>query len=280
MATSADRWTATDGEARISLPDPSRPKGVTGASLSCAGQSWSLALHLAPDTLQLAGPVAATLAVGSRTFDVDGAAEPGKVVLRIEGEAMVLLKTGTLMQAAVGPDARISAAFPLRGSKVAIEAAAPFCSRREIPGADLIGLTPDSSHVAEAAELRKDEIELFRKATTAEPVVSAAKSVLPDGRSLLFVELCGSAWYYGASGCNMSIFARASDAVAWSQVYETEGADLYLDVRRPVDGWPSLIAVSRAAGDEALWAWGGDGYAVVENDSVASVPVGDAAGGR
>lgn len=274
LALAADRWEPVAGEAAIALPDPLQAKGIAGASLRCAEQKWSLALTLAPDAAARPGEMAAKLFVGAQLFEANAQAENGGLSVPVAGLAIAPIKAGTRAKITIeGTEPALEAVFPLRGSKVAIEAAEPFCSKRDMSGYERIGLTPYSSYLLEAKELRKDEIGLFRQATSSEPIVSAAKSVMPDGRSLLFVELCGSSWYYGASGCNAAAFARLSDATEWTQVYDTEGAELYLDTNTLVDGWPNLIALpKKGGGDEVLWAWGGDGYAVSEGGAVASGP--------
>lgn len=279
LALAADRWEPVAGEAAITLPDPLQANGIAGASLRCAEQKWSLALTLAPDATARPGELAAKLFVGGQVFEAVTKTENGGLSVPVAGLALAPMKTGTRAKITIeGTEPALEAVFPLRGSKVAIEAAEPFCSKRDMSGYERIGLTPYSSYLLEAKELRKDEIKLFRTATTAEPVVSAAKSVLPDGRSLLFVELCGSTWYYGASGCNAAVFARLSDTAEWKQVFDAEGADLYLDTSALVDGWPNLIALpKKGGGDEVLWAWGGDGYAVAEGNAVATGPEGASA---
>ena len=273
-ALAADRWEPVDGEATITLADPLQAKGIAGASLACAEQKWSLRLALAPDTSVPSGEVAAKLAVGAQVFETRATVENATISVPVAGLAIAPMKTGTRAKITIeGAAPVLEAIFPLRGSKVAIETAEPLCSKRDMSEYERIGLTPYSSYLLEAKELRKDEIQLFRQATTAEPVVSAAKSVLPDGRSLLFVELCGSSWYYGASSCNVAAYARLSDTAEWTQVYDAEGADLYLDNRTLVDGWPNLIALpKKGGGDEVLWAWDGEAFAVSDDAAVATGP--------
>lgn len=282
LAPAADRWEPVAGEAVITLPDPLQAKGIAGATLRCAEQKWSLSLTFAPDAAAPPGEMAAKLFVGAQVFEAVTKAESGGLSVPVTSLAIAPMKTGTRAKVTIeGAEPPLEAVFPLRGSKVAIEAAEPFCSKRDMSGYERIGLTPYSSYLLEAKELRKDEIKLFRKATSSEPVVSAAKSVMQDGRSLLFVELCGSSWYYGASGCNAAVFARLSDTAEWKQVYDTEGADLYLDTSALVDGWPNLIALpKKGGGDEVLWGWSGDGYAVTEGNAVATGPEGPAAQGQ
>ena len=269
-AQAADRWTAEGGVASVALPDPKPASGIAGATLACAEQKWSLSVSLSPDTASLAGPVQATLMVGAQPFGIEAVAQSGRVVLPLPSLAISPLKAGTAARIAVGND--IAATFSLRGSRLAIEAAEPFCTKRDMSDYETVALTPYSSYVLEAKELRRSEIETFRQATASEPVVSATKSVMPDGRSLLFVQLCGSSWYYGASGCNTAIFARLADADEWKQVYDAEGSDLYLDAKTAVGGWPTLIALPRrGAGDEVRWAWTGDAYRLAEDDTVAGI---------
>jgi hypothetical protein len=278
-ALAADRWEPVAGEAAITLPDPLQAKGIAGASLACAEQKWTLSLTPAPDATVRPGEMAARLFVGAQMFEVAAMAADGKLFVPVVSLAIAPMKAGTRAKITIGDaEPALEATFPLRGSKVAIETAEPFCSKRDMSGYERIGLTPYSSYLLEAKELRKDEIRLFRQATSSEPVVSATKSVMQDGRSLLFVELCGSTWYYGASGCNAAVFARLSDAAEWKQVYDAEGADFYLDTGALVDGWPNLITLpKKGGGDEVLWAWSDDGYAVTEGGAMASGPEGASA---
>ena len=172
-------------------------------------------------------------------------------------------------------EAPLQAAFSLRGSKLAIEAAEPLCSKRDMSDYEAVALSPYSSYALEGRDLRKEEIALFRTATTAEPAVAAARSTDADGRSLTFVELCGSSWYYGASGCNVAIFARTGESAPWTLVYDAEGADLYLDRSALVDGWPGIIALPRkGGGDEMRWTWGGSRYVVADGEAIAEGPHG------
>ena len=272
FATAADRWQPVESEATVTLPDPAPSRGIASAQLACAEQHWSLALKLSPETKLAVGPLSARLAVGAQHFEAEAKAEAGTVTFPVPSLAIGPLKVATRALVTIDDKAEgLETAFSLRGSRVAIEAAAPFCSKRDMSDYETVALTPYSSYLIEARELRKDEIDLFRQATTAEPVVSATKAVMADGRSLLFVELCGSSWYYGASGCNVAAFARLGNAVDWKKVYDAEGADLYLDRQAMADGWPTVISLpKKGGGDLVRWTWDGDGYALSDDAAVAT----------
>lgn len=270
----ADNWTPVTGEAAIDLPAPKQTNGIAAAALRCAEQRWSLDLTLEPGREAPVQMPSAVLAVGEQRFDAVGKAATGGISLPLARLAIGPLKSGVQLKVDFpGADPALSATFSLRGSKAAIEAAEPLCSKRDMTGYDHIALSPYSSYLLEAAELRKNEIKVFKQATASTPVLTAGMSTLDHDRQLLFVETCGSSWYYGASGCNLAGFARTSPGSEWKLVYDAEGADLYQDNGTATDGWPNLIALpKKGGGDEIVWAWNGSAYAVAPPDLVGSVP--------
>lgn len=269
----ADNWKPIAGEAAIDLPAPKQTNGIAGAVLRCAEQRWSLDLTLEPGREAPSATPGASLAVAERTFDIIGKAAPAGISLPLARPTIVPLKSGIQLKVDFsGADPALGAAFSLRGSKVAIEAAEPLCSKRDMTGYDHIALSPYSSYLLEAAELRKTEIKVFKQATASTPVLTAGMSTLDSDRQLLFVETCGSSWYYGATGCNLAGFARTSPEADWTLVYDAEGADLYQDNGMAVDGWPNLISLPKNGGDEIVWTWNGATYAVAPPDLVGSVP--------
>lgn len=266
-------WTHIVGESAVDLPAPTQANGIFSAALRCTEQRWSLDLTLDPARAAPTDALGAVLAVGEQKFEIAGKAATGGISLPIARLAIGSLKGGIKLTVNF-PDAEpaLDAAFSLRASKAAIEAAEPLCSKRDMSGYDRIALSPYSSYVLEASELRKDEIKVFKQATASVPVISAGLSALDDGKQLLFVETCGSAWYYGASGCNLAGFARTSADQAWTLVYDAEGADLYQDNGTGANGWPNLIALpKKGGGEDIVWAWQGNAYAVAPPDLVGSV---------
>jgi hypothetical protein len=276
----ANTWTPIAGESAIELPPPSRPSGIFGAALRCTEQRWSLDLTLEPGREPPAGMPNAVLAVGEQTFNVVGKAATGGISLPLARLAIGPLKGGIQLKVEFpGAEPALGAMFSLRGSKAAIEAAEPLCTKRDMTGYDQIVLSPYSSYVLEASELRKEEIKVFKQATSSVPKLAAGISALGGDRQLLFVETCGSTWYYGASGCNLAGFARTSADAPWTLVYDAEGTDLYHDNGTSTDGWPNLIALpKKGGGDEIVWAWTESGYAAAQPDLVGSVPQAQSAG--
>jgi hypothetical protein len=90
-----------------------------------------------------------------------------------------------------------------------------------------------------------------------------------EGRRLLVTELCGSAWYYGVSGCSMAGYAPVDgkdpgEPEGWRPVYESEGVFLYVDPDIVSDGWPGLIAIPAKGDGETRWRWNGKRYSIVD----------------
>jgi hypothetical protein len=107
-------------------------------------------------------------------------------------------------------------------------------------------------------------MDAFRLATASEPVLSVAMAELGEGRRLLLTRLCGSSWYYGASGCNVTGFALRSDARSWRVALESEGVLLHLDDARASSGWPDLVTLPlRGPGQPRRWRWNGGGYGLL-----------------
>lgn len=257
------------GSATAVLPAPSQTRGITGGELRCAEQRWHISLAFDPLAAAPATPVAATLSVDGQVFELGGHVENQAVALPISNVLVQLLKAGTRLTVEVTAAPSLRAGFSLRGSRRAIDAAAPFCSKPDMSGYDRIVLSPFSPLVQIAAELRKDEIRLFRQATMSTPSVSAEMIELADGKRLLFAEICGSSWYYGVSGCNLAGFVRDSPLADWRIVYDAEGADLYVDRDQTIGGWPKLIALPKQGGGEAVsWVWSGTDY--VASDPAAA----------
>jgi hypothetical protein len=278
----ASDWTHVAGEAAIELPAPTRAEGIFGAALRCTEQRWSLDLTLEPGRETPTEMPSAVLAVGEQRLDVIGKAATGGISLPLARLAIGPLKGGIQFKVDFpGVDPALGATFSLRGSKAAIAAAEPLCSKRDMTGYGHIALSPYSSYLLEAAELRQEEIKVFKQATASTPTLAAGLTTLDGDRQLLFVEACGSSWYYGASGCNLAGFARTSSESGWTLVYDAEGADLYQDNGTAVDGWPNLISLpKKGGGDEIVWAWNGAAYAVAPPDLVGSVPTAAAETGQ
>jgi hypothetical protein len=84
-----------------------------------------------------------------------------------------------------------------------------------------------------------------------------------DGRRVLFTRLCGSSWYYGASGCNITGFAPDAKGDGWRVVYDSENVHLHTDPRAVTDGWPDIVTLPvRTGGAGLVWRWDGKAYAL------------------
>jgi hypothetical protein len=106
-------------------------------------------------------------------------------------------------------------------------------------------------------------MEAFKLATMSEPRLEAAEKALLGGKAMLFARLCGSSWYFGRSGCNVSAFTRDNPQQAWNPAYENEGSNAYLDLAATTDGWPNVISVPlKGKPDLSVWRWQDGAYAL------------------
>lgn len=263
-AQAPDRWSADDAEAIATLPAARSDAGIDRATLACAAQRWTLTLSLAA----LGGgksEAGAVLRVDRRSFDTTAALDGGTIAVAMPADAIDPLKNGLRMS--VGIDGLVGGmlgevAFSLRGSRVAIAAVEDRCSLRDMTGYTPVTLTPYSSYLNIARELRAADIRAFTAATSIRPELTVAMSEFDDGRRILFTRLCGSSWYYGASGCNITGFAPKGEG--WRIAYDTENVHLFVDPRSRTDGWPDLATLPvRGRGETRLWRWDGTAYALV-----------------
>ncbi len=267
FAQGSDRWAVGEAEARATLP----ATGDRAATLSCEAQRWTLAFPLETDLTVDDGRTVMT--VDGRPFELTAVLEDASLSLRIPREALEPLKNGTRMELAFSgalATAVGAPAFPLRGSKLAISAVEERCTLRDMSAYRPVTFTPFSSYLKLARELRDDDIEAFERATASQPQISVAMAEFGEGRRILFTRLCGSSWYYGLSGCNITGFAPQADPVAegdadeqtaWRAVYDTENVALYLDPKSQSHGWPDLVSLpARGPGAGLVWRWDGRGY--------------------
>lgn len=265
-AQASDRWTAHEAEASAALP----VAGDVSAALSCAAQRWTLAL-----TAPGAPPPddgAALLVVDGRPFELAAAQEAGGLSMRLPREALDPLRNGLRMELSFAgslAEAFGTLAFSLRGSKLAIAAVEERCTLRDMSAFQAVSFTPFSSHLNLARELRAADIKAFELATASQPTVDVAMAELGEGRRILFTRLCGSSWYYGVSGCNVTGFAPlpsdaegdGEDAPSWRVVYDTESVALHLDPKTTSHGWPDIVTLpARGPGTGLVWRWDGRGY--------------------
>jgi hypothetical protein len=267
-AAAQSTWTAADFEARITLPAPLPGSPVTAATLSCAEQVWTLVLSLEADAVVEGAEGTVTLALPRETFDAPSKALPAGIEIVVPSRVLEPIRAATRLTIAFAGGDEVS--FPLTGSRRAINAAEALCTQRVMPLVNSIPLTPYSSYLPLTREIRRADIADFAVSTGSEPRLRAGMVEIGEGRRLLFSELCGSNWYYGVSGCNLSGYApvEGQDGRApegWRQVYETEGVFLYIDPDTASEGWPDLIAIpAKTDGADLRWRWDGRGYALSE----------------
>lgn len=259
-AAAGDAWQEAGGGAVAILPVPAKASGISGGSLVCAEQRWSLRLRTEHRETTLPR-VEARLVVDDMAFPVEAALEPSAVSLPVSAEMLEALKSGTRLTVNVGATLDPSATFPLRDSRKVIEAAAARCSQVDMSAYDAVTLSDTGPAVEAAVPLLAEEVDLFRAATTATPKLAATRLDRGDGREMLFASLCGSSWYYGRTGCTLFGFLRAGAGADWHEAYNSEGLDLYLDPNASKDGWPNLVTLERVGGVEPMhWLWNGERY--------------------
>ncbi len=258
-ANAAERWSAIDGQASAELPPPTRTKTIAGAQLECAEQKWRLLLSLTPETLGEDGQRTATTSIGSEKFETIATQNRQSIAVELPSDALPPMRSGIRMDVSVtGGENAHKARFSLIGSRRTIDEIAPRCSKRDMSAYKAIIPGELSPETTLARELLVQEIAAFRAATKSTPAVAAAMQAVGNDRRLLFATLCGSSWYYGNSGCNMTIHAQVGSN-EWTRVYETEGVTMHIDPAIKSNGWPNLVALT-FDGDEVVWSWMGDSY--------------------
>lgn len=261
-AQTGERWVADETQARATLPAPRGDTKVTGAALSCAAQRWRLDVAVAEGAA--AGDGDAAIEVDARAFSLRRAPDGDGWAFVVPRAAIEPLKNGLRLTLSFpGEDGPGDAAFALRGSKLAISAAQARCTLRDMAGYTPVTFTPYSSYINLGRELRGDDIAAFRHSTASEPKLDVAMAEFDGGRRVLFTRLCGSSWYYGASGCNITGYAPQRGSEGWEAVYDTENVHLYTDPGSVTDGRPDLVTLAvRGAGSGLVWRWDGKGYAL------------------
>lgn len=264
LAQGADRWAAHTFEARTILPAAQGATKVTAAALSCEAQRWRLELTLADGTAPATGE--AVVEVDQRAFEAKAEIGDGGLTMALPRAAIEPLKDGIRMRldfTGTLDEAVGDAAFSLRGSRLAISAAQDRCSIRDMSAYTPVTFTPYTSYLNLARELRQDDIAGFRLSTTSQPELTAAMAEFDGGKRVLFTRLCGSSWYYGASGCNVTGFAPAAAGEGWQAVYDSENVHLHTDPDAVTDGWPDIVTLpARAHGPGLIWRWDGKAYAL------------------
>jgi hypothetical protein len=265
MATAAQadsRWQEAAGGAVAILPAPTNATAIVGGSLSCAEQRWSFVLRAEPGSIAPATAAPVRLVVGDAVFEANALEASGTVQFAVDRAILDPLRNGARLGFSMGEKGAIAkAVFPLAGSRAVIDAIRPRCTPVDMTGYQRVTLSETDPGVATAAGMMQDEAKLFTAFTGKKLVFSATTLDLGGDRRLLFAALCGSAAYYGPSGCTLSGFASEA-AGPWREVYNTEGVALYTDPAAGKDGWPGLVTLPEGGDARTAWTWDGAGYAL------------------
>lgn len=258
----ASAWASVSGESRVLMPPPDLGGPVASAAMSCSAQVWTMSIDFGTAPPPASGRAMVAVPRGSFASTVSVTGHVASIVL--PREALEPMMAGTRLTVTLPGAAELR--FPLTGSRRAITAAAALCSPRDVVMADGVTLSPFSSYLDLARQLRREDIEDFTLSTTAQPRMRIAMSELEGGRRILFVELCGSSWYYGSTGCSLTGFSpiagKAEDKPSgWRIAFEAEGVFIRIDQASRHDGWPDLATIPLHEGsEETRWSWNGERY--------------------
>jgi hypothetical protein len=263
---------AEEGGAVAHLPQPMTSTGITGGSLLCREQNWSLQLRTdsdwrsqlrtgdQPDPL-LSGTAA--IAIGKTRVTLAANRSEDVITVALPYDLLASIRAGTSLSINVDGDAGPGEArFSLAGSKRVLDAVEPLCSPASIEGHQLVAVSDRDPAIRSARLLRGEDIDAFRLATASEPRLEATIVTLPDGKGILFTRLCGSSWYFGRSGCNVTGFVRDSLLGDWRLAYDNEGSTLHLAAQDEAGNWPDIVAMPlKGRPVITVWQWDGQAYA-------------------
>jgi hypothetical protein len=263
-ARADERWQEAGSGAVAILPVPAKANFITGGSLVCAEQRWTLRLRTEPR--QPSSPVArARLAIDEKLYPVLAEQARTVVTVPVSYEMIESLKAGAWLTVDLGVDEALSASFPLNNSRKIIDATWPRCSPIDMSAYEKIAISESDPALDIAQSLLAKEVKLFRAATTGTPRLAAARLDRGEGREMLFATVCGSSWYYGRSGCTLLGYLRGAPAEEWREVYNSEGFNLYFDPNASNGGWPDLLTLEAIGGLEPMrWTWTGDRYELLD----------------
>jgi len=272
-AKGPERWVAERDSRRASLPVGNHP-AIESGELSCEEFEWTLTLQLRE---------AALPGEGKAELRVDGNAHPVKadikdtaVTLAITRDLLEPLMAGQRLEidfSGLLEDTLGDITVPLRGSRQAVRAVEAACAKRDMSAYEEVKFSADRKSVELVQELRAKDIHDFTYATTAKPKIEAASISLGEQRRLVFTRLCGSWWYYGSSGCNITAFAefpaeqkeetsQEQPQSSWREVYDSENAQVFLDRNAETEGWPDIVSLPTRVDDEPkVWRWESGRYA-------------------
>lgn len=264
-AGAADRWEEAGSGAVAILPAPLKATVITGGSLHCSEQRWSLRLRTEGEI--------APIAEGKTGIDIDGTAFDSvadiardHASLRVPYEALELLRDGSRLNVRLtGDPKKPDAVFALRGSRAVLDAIVPRCSQVDMSAYTAVSLTPDHPAVEPAKKLLDEWAKGYRAWSGKQPTYAATVLDVEPDKKLMFASICGSPTYFGASGCSLNGYASDSTGAEWRQVYETEGVLLHTDPKTSNGGWPNLATLPAVNGTEAShWIWNGAEYELRE----------------
>lgn len=264
-ASASDRWEEAGSGAVAILPAPLKAASITGGSLHCAEQRWSLRLRTEGKITPIAD--------AKTGIDIDGtvfesAADIARdyASLRIPYEALELLKEGSRLNVRLtGDPKKPDAVFALRGSRAVLDAIAPRCSQVDMSAYTPVTLDAEHPAVEPAKKLLVEWAKGYRAWSGKQPTYAAAVLDVAPDKKLMFASICGSPNYFGASGCSLNGYAADSTGAEWRQVYETEGVLLHTDPKTSNGGWPNLVTLPAVNGTEAShWIWNGSEYELRE----------------
>lgn len=244
------------------LPQPLKSTVITGGSVSCTEQRWTLRLRAERGDPAASWGSDATLAIDGETSAATAEQSWHDITIPLASETLDLIKEGSRLQVAIDGGEPASATFSLKGSRAVLDSVAPRCSAIDMSGYEAVTLAPGGPGADSAQLLLADEMALFRQDTGKDARIASATMELGGGKRLLFASLCAVTNYYGETGCKLVGYG-AEAAREWQPVYESEGMLLYRDPNGSRDGWPNLATVPMVNGSEALsWSWDGQAYAL------------------
>lgn len=272
-AKGPERWVAERDSRRASLPVGNHA-AIESGELACEEFEWTLSLQLREAALP--GEAKAELRVDGNAHPVKADIKDKAVTIAIARDLLEPLMAGQRLEidfSGLLEDTLGDITVPLRGSRQAVRAVEAACAKRDMSAYEEVKFSADRKSIELVQELRAKDIRDFTYATTAKPKIEAASISLGEERRLVFTRLCGSWWYYGSSGCNITAFAEfpaeqkegASEEQpqsSWREVYDSENAQVYLDRNSEFDGWPDIVSLPTRVDDEPkVWRWESGRYA-------------------
>ena len=115
-ALAGERWQEAGSGAVAILPVPAKANAITGGSLVCAEQRWTLRLRTEPRRPS-SSVARAKLAIDEKLYPVLAEQAETVVTVPVSYEMIELLKAGARLTVDFGIDEALSASFSLSGSR-------------------------------------------------------------------------------------------------------------------------------------------------------------------